>query len=269
MKNSSIPEWLSGNDDYIPQSDKDTFLDKSILSLLSILSKIKIYSGHRDKKFKVNAILKVLFTLILVILISLTRSFIFIVIANVYLLFLLSLMKGDEIIRILKICFVVSVFTMIVLLPAVYFGNYYSIFMITPKVFATVIAVNILSYSTPWNLITASLKTVFIPDLFIFVLDITIKYIFLLGEYSLNMLYALKLRSVGKNNKKYASLSGIAGTMFIKSTEMAAEMYSAMECRGFTGEYKAPRKIQFTIADLLYIVANVLMIIIFFYFKVV
>ena len=161
MKNLNIPEWLSGIDNYIPQSDKDTFLNKSILSLLNILSKIKIYSGHRDKKFRVNAVLKLAFTLNLIILISLTGNFLFIVIANVYLLFLLSLMNGDEIIRIMKICLVVAAFTLVVLLPAALTGNYYSIIMITPKVFATVMAVNILSYSTPWNLITASLKTFF------------------------------------------------------------------------------------------------------------
>ena len=57
--------------------------------------------------------------------------------------------------------------------------------------------------------------------------------------------------------------------MFIKSTEMAEDMYAAMECRGFTGEYNTSRKMRFTIADLLYTAANVLMITIFFYFKMV
>jgi cobalt/nickel transport system permease protein len=53
------------------------------------------------------------------------------------------------------------------------------------------------------------------------------------------MFYALKLRSVGRNAGKTASISGIAGTLFLKSKEMAEEMYAAMECRGFTGEYRA------------------------------
>lgn len=70
------------------------------------------------------------------------------------------------------------------------------------------------------------------------------------------MLYSLKLRSVGKNTGKYTSLSGIAGTMFIKSKEMAEDMYSAMECRGFTGEYHVNSKLKFTFADFIYIMIN-------------
>jgi cobalt/nickel transport system permease protein len=139
--------------------------------------------------------------------------------------------------------------------------------MITPKVFATVMAVSILSRSTQWNAITGALKTFFIPDLFILVLDIAIKYIMLLGEFSLNLLYSLKLRSVGKNDNKYASLSGVAGTLFIKSKEMAEDMYAAMECRGFTGEYRTGRKLGFPFGDLIYLLINALIIFTFFYLR--
>ena len=52
--------------------------------------------------------------------------------------------------------------------------------------------------------------------MFIFVFDITIKYIVIFGEFSLNMLYALKLRSVGKSKNKSTSLSGIIGTTVYK-----------------------------------------------------
>ena len=100
-----------------------------------------------------------------------------------------------------------AVFTLVILLPAALWGNYYSIVMITPKVFATVMAVNMLSRSAPWRSITGALKVFFIPDIFIFVLDITIKYIVLLGEFALNMLYSVKLRSVGRNKGKYTSIS--------------------------------------------------------------
>ena len=260
-----MPEWLLNDERYIPQTDKDTFINKSILSLLNILSRIRAQNGYRTGRFHVNAVLKLAFTAVLIVLLSLSRSFAFVIIINVYLLLSLSMMKADEILRILKVGFAVALFTFVVLLPSAFMGNYYSVLMITPKVLAAVISVNILSRSTQWNAITGALKTFFIPDVFILVLDITIKYILLLGEFSLNMLYSLKLRSVGKNNIKYASLSGVAGTMFIKSKEMAEDMYTAMECRGFTGEYRVSRKISFTFADLIFILANVLIIYTFFY----
>jgi cobalt/nickel transport system permease protein len=262
-----MPEWLLKDENYIPQSDKDTFVNKSILSLLSILSRIKTHSGYRADRFHVSAVLKVVFTIFLIVLLSLSRSFLFIIIINVYLLFLLSMMRTDEILKILRISFIVALFTFIILIPAAFWGNYYSMIMITPKVFATVMAVNILSNSTRWNSITSALKTFFVPDLFILVMDITLKYIVLLGEFSLNMLYSLKLRSVGKNRNKYASISGVAGTMFIKSKEMAEDMYAAMECRGFTGEYHVYKKNKFTYADFIYMMINVIIIFAFFYLR--
>jgi len=148
-----------------------------------------------------------------IVLLSVSRSLGFIIAANIYLLLVLCLLKAEDVISILKIGFAVAVFTFIILLPTTLYGNFYSIIMITPKVFAAVTAVNILSRSARWNSITGALKTFFIPDIFILVLDITIMYIMMLGEFSLNMLYALKLRSVGRNKSKHTSLSGIGGTM--------------------------------------------------------
>jgi cobalt/nickel transport system permease protein len=260
-----MPEWLLKDENYIPQADKDTFVNKSILSLLSILSRFKTQSGYRVETFRVSAVLKVAFTIFLIVLLSLSRSFTFIIIVNVYLLLILSMMRTGEILKILRMSFIVAFFTFIILIPAAFWGNYYSMIMITPKVFATVMAVNILSHSTQWHSITSALKTFFVPDIFILVLDITIKYIMLLGEFSLNMLYSLKLRSVGKNRNKYASISGVAGTMFIKSKEMAEDMYTAMECRGYTGEYRVYTKTKFTYADFIYMMINIVIIFAFFY----
>jgi len=260
-----MPEWLLKDENYIPQSDKDTFISKSILSLLGVLSRIKTQSGYKKDRFNVNADFKVAFAFMLIVMLSITRSFTFIIIINVYLLVTLSLMQAEEIIKILKISLMASIFTFVILLPAAFWGNVYSIVMITSKVFATVTAVNILSHSTRWNSITSALKKFFVPDIFILVLDITIKYILMLGDFSLNMLYALKLRSVGKNRRKYSSLSGIAGTMFIKSREMAEDMYSAMECRGFTGEYHIYNRLKVTFADFIYIMINAGIIFIFVY----
>ena len=251
-----MPEWLLKDENYIPQLDKDTFINKSILSLVSILLKIKTQSAYKTDMFNVNPDFKVAFTFMLITLLSMSRSFAFVIIINVYLLAILSLMQAEEIIKIIKISFVMAIFTFVVLLPAAYWGNSYSSVMITSKVFATVTAVNMLSHSTRWNSITGALKRFFVPDIFILVLDITIKYIAMLGDFTLSMLYSLKLRSVGRNKSKYTSLSGIVGTMFIKSKEMAEDMYFAMECRGFAGEYHSSNRFKFTLADVVYITIN-------------
>ena len=54
------------------------------------------------------------------------------------------------------------------------------------------------------------------------------------------MLYAVQLKSIGRNREKATSLSGIVGTLFLRSRAMAEEMYAAMICRCFTGSYRKP-----------------------------
>lgn len=125
------------------------------------------------------------------------------------------------------------------LVPSFIDGNIYNCVLIIMKIVGTIPSVNILSYTTKWDKISKSLKLFFITDLFIWVMEITIKYIVILVEHSLNLLYALKLRSIGKNNKKYNSISRIIGNLFLKSKDMGEEMFSAMECRGFTGEFNS------------------------------
>ena len=266
VKQFEIPDWLMQDEIYNPEIEKDTFINKSILSLLSLLSRIKDQENINQSKYSVSAIFKVVFTFVIIIMLSFSRNFVFIVVVNVYLLATLSLMDGKNIIKILRISFIMALFSFIILLPAAFWGNGFSTVIITVKVFDTITVVNILSHSTRWSSITSALKCFFIPDIFILVLDITIKYIVMLGNFALNMLYALKARSVGKNKSKYTSFSGIAGTMFIKSKEMAEEMYAAMECRGFTGEYQVYNNFKFTVSDFLYICINTIIIIIFIFF---
>lgn len=138
--------------------------------------------------------------------------------------------------------------------------------MITLKVLVSVASVSILTCTTQWNELIITLKIFRIPDIFILVLDITIKYIIILGEFSLNMVYALKLRSVGKNNNKSTALSGVVGTMFIKSKEMAEEMYGAMESRGFTGTYKVYTKFKFKLFDYTCFILTIIFVLTYFYF---
>jgi cobalt/nickel transport system permease protein len=177
-------------------------------------------------------------------------------------------LRAQDIARVLRNGLLAALFAALVLLPAGLTGNWYSLELIVPKVFATVCTLSLLSFGTRWSELTGALKYFFIPDLFIFVLDIAIKYILLLGEFALHMLWALKLRSVGENPGKHSSLPGIAGTMFLRSREMAAEMHSAMECRGFSGEYKRPARFAFNAADALISAAIAAGVLLFIYLGV-
>jgi cobalt/nickel transport system permease protein len=248
---------------YLPPKGKDSFINKSILALFRLLAKYRSQDGGKQIGFGVNAFFKLLFTLMLVLLISLSRDFAFILVAITYLLLVLMLMPAKKLRNIITVSIIAALISFLVMLPGIFYGNNYSVIILPVKVFLTVAAVNLLAHTSKWNELIGAIKWFHVPDIFIFVFDITIKYIMMLAEFTLEMMFALRLRSVGKNRNKTSSLSGVAGTMFVKSREMAEEMQGAMECRGFTGEYKAARKFRFSPADAVYILINAVLLSVF------
>lgn len=144
--------------------------------------------------------------------------------------------------RVLKKALVAGAFAFVIFLPSALWGNWSMVLLVTEKVLIAVALVALLSATTGWPAISRGLAAFRVPDLFILVLDITIRYIGLLGGLALEMLRALKLRSVGRNDGKTASLASIAGTTFLRSKEAAEEMYQAMECRCFSGTYRSSRR---------------------------
>jgi cobalt/nickel transport system permease protein len=188
-----------------------------------------------------------------------------VLLVDVYFLLVLSLLNIREIKRILILSTAVPLFTVIMLIPSIMMGNVTNSILLVLKVVGTIIAINTLSCTTGWHDIIKALKKFFIPDIFILVFDITLRYIYILGEFALDMFYSLKLRSVGKNHNKYSSVSKLMGSLFLKSKEMGDEMYCAMECRGFTGEYISHAKFKFKLVDFLYLMANIFIIGMYFY----
>lgn len=270
MKDGEIltAEWLLKKDEPIDTRDTEQFLNRSIFGILGMLSRIRKLGSYSNKTiYTLNATLKVIFTILNIILLSLSRSFLFIIIYFLYIGFSLIFVESQHRKSILAISLTLPVLTFVMLLPSFINGNINNSILIIMKVFGSILSANILSYTTKWNYITKSLKLFLVPDIFIWVMDITIKYIVILGEHSVNLLYALKLRSIGKNHGKHTSITSIMGNLFLKSKDMGEEMFSAMECRGFTGEYKSISKFKIDKADIFYSAANILVLILFITLK--
>ena len=262
----TLGEWLFRDDDYTPVEDKNKFIDKSIFGILKVLSNIKRQDALSKQRgvYTINPVVKLFFTILILIFVSLSKSVFYTEAVAACTLISLALLNIKDIKKIITLSLLLPGFTVVMLLPAMLMGNIKNSLLIVMKVFTTITLVNILSYSTKWNEITKALKLFFIPDVFIMVFDITIRYIYVLGEAAIEMLYALKLRSIGKNDKKYNSLSGILGNLFIKSKEMGDEVYSAMECRGFTGEYSSSVNFKLSFKDALYIFYNIGLVAVYF-----
>lgn len=263
----SVPAWLLRDEGYLPRADREVFLDRSILSFLAVLAKARSRGGKEEGGRRTEPLVKLVSAFIVLLLVSLTRSPLFLVMAGTGLLVVLALQPAERIALVLKTTLAVGAFTVLVLLPSAFWGRGSSLAMITAKVLVSVASVKLVSATTEWASLSGAFKRLGAPDLFILVFDIALKYITLLGEFALVMLYALKLRSVGKNTDKAASLAGVAGSLFLKSKEMAEEMYAAMECRGFTGEYRASARLRLGLREAALGTAVCLLAVAFFFLR--
>ena len=236
---TKVPEWMLQNEEYIATKDSDGFLTRSSLSVLSVLSRIRETSSKGLIWASPSVMLLTVLLLIVLMAVSKNMIFSYTVLAETLLASLLLCNKALA--RSIKTSLSAMFLSILILLPSALLGSPRTMLTVSLKVFTSVALLNLVSQVLQFNKITESLKAFHVPDIFIFTLDITIKYIVMLGDVCINMLNALKLRSVGKNREKGKSLSGVLGVTFLKSREMADEMYGAMACRGFEGEYTRPR----------------------------
>lgn len=247
-----LPSWMNKMEQYDSDIDKDGFITKSMHAVLGVLAKLKWNTG-KDRRYSASPSLKLCYTFLFILLTACSKNYLFSLIMSTGVVLALAIYPAVLIKQILSGTAGAMLLSVLILLPAVFMGNPQILLTIVTKVFISVTLIGILSAGTSWNKLTAGLRAFHIPDLFIFTLDITLKYIAVLGEICMEILISLRLRSVGKNKKKAKAFSGILGISFLKSREMADEMYAAMCCRGFVGEYKGAQKYNFRKQDILYI----------------
>lgn len=247
--NNSLPDWMTTKEEYEPSSDRDYFITGSILQLMGVLARARWNPG--SSRQWLSAPVRLIVTLYLIILLALSRTLFFSGCVLALLLVQLCLLPEKSLVRVLKTATGAAVLSLLLLLPSAFLGSPRAMLSLSGKVFLSVGLVNLLSVTTPWNRLTESLRFFHVPDLFIFTFDLTLKYIVILGTVCLNMLEALRLRSVGRNRQKGRAISGVLGVTFLKSRQMAEDSYNAMVCRGFEGEYTSLKRLSLRRTDLL------------------
>ena len=265
-KETVLPSWMCESEAYEPNIDKDGFITKSAQAILGVLAKLKWNAG-KDRRFSASPSLKLCYTFLFILLTACSKNYLFSLIMVAGTILALASYPASAMKQILSGTIGAVLFSIFILLPAVFMGNPQILLTIGTKVFLSVTLIGMLSAGTAWNKLTASLRAFKIPDIFIFTLDITLKYIAVLGEICMEILTSLRLRSIGQNKKKAKAFSGILGISFLKSREMADEMYAAMCCRGFVGEYKTGRKYAFRKQDIFYIFSMIAVVGLFVYLE--
>jgi cobalt/nickel transport system permease protein len=99
----------------------------------------------------------------------------------------------------------------------------------------------LLVVTTPWADLLKSLHTLHVPQVFILLLSMTYRYIFLFLRSAVEMFEARKSRMVGwtGGGEQRRWISGSVGSLMNRSFKMSNEVYAAMLARGFTGQMRS------------------------------
>lgn len=113
----------------------------------------------------------------------------------------------------------------------------------------------LLILTTPWNTVLGALSVLRVPDVFILILGMTYRYIYLLLRTANDMFLSRKSRVVGRLSgaEERRMLAAISATLLSKSLNLSSEVYLAMQSRGFRGTIVTLKPFRMTRRDWLWL----------------
>jgi cobalt/nickel transport system permease protein len=112
--------------------------------------------------------------------------------------------------------------------------------LLMARVGVSVSAAVLLVLTTPWADLLKSLRALHVPQVFVVILSMTYRYVFLFLHSANGMLLARRSRAVGRatRHEQWRWGTGTMGALVGRAFKMSGEVYSAMLARGFTGEVR-------------------------------
>jgi cobalt/nickel transport system permease protein len=109
----------------------------------------------------------------------------------------------------------------------------------------------LLVLTTPWADVLKSLQALRVPQVFILLLSMTYRYIFLFFRTVNGMFEARKSRVVGRTsgNEQRGWITGSMMSLLNRSFKMSNDVYAAMMARGFTGAIRSYTTYRMQTAD--------------------
>ncbi len=117
--------------------------------------------------------------------------------------------------------------------------------------------------TTPWADILKSLRAIHVPQVFVLILSMTYRYIFLFLHTVNGLFLARKSRLVARTNgaEHRRWIGSTMGTLMSRSFKMSNDVYAAMLARGFAGEMRSYTAYRFNARDWLCLVASLAIVI--------
>jgi cobalt/nickel transport system permease protein len=107
-------------------------------------------------------------------------------------------------------------------------------FSILTKSTLCLLTVILLSNTTPFSDLLSTLKRFGVPKLFITILALMYRYLFVLIDEAERLSRARNSRTFSDTRiRKWSSMASLVGQLFVRSTERAERIYAAMSARGW------------------------------------
>lgn len=123
--------------------------------------------------------------------------------------------------------------------------------MLLLRVAVSVSLAVLLALTTRWSDLLKALRVFHVPRVFILILSMTYRYIYLLLTLATDMFTARRSRSVGtvrSGEERRFAAAGV-GTLLGKSHALSEDVYEAMISRGYTGEPESVRRFSMSGSD--------------------
>jgi cobalt ECF transporter T component CbiQ len=125
--------------------------------------------------------------------------------------------------------------------------------LIVVRVATSISLVVLLTLTTPWPKLLAALRALFVPQLFVLVIGMAYRYIFVLLTSVEDLYVSRKARTISRTRDTRTGqrfVGATAGALFGKAHTLSEEVHHAMIARGFTGEAKTLERFSLRAVDL-------------------
>jgi len=134
------------------------------------------------------------------------------------------------------------------------------LFAIVCKTVAVVTFILTLFEATPLPELGQGAAALGVPRLFVHLVLLTQRYIYVLAEEFARLRRALRVRGYRNrcNRRSFATIGAVAGTLVVRGHEQADRVYHAMAARGFDGVFRSLSAPRSALADIAFFVTTAL-----------
>jgi cobalt/nickel transport system permease protein len=132
----------------------------------------------------------------------------------------------------------------------------------------TVSAALLLIATTSFPGVCHALRRLGLPSLFVSQLLFLYRYLFVLMEEAMRITRAREMRSVGSRGAGIRVAVRLIGILFVRTVDRAERIYQAMLSRGFQGDIPSLGRVHIEAADLAYLAATVMFLVVFRFFRI-